>query len=228
MHIWHKTAIGYAYRALDWYREHGGPVDIANGAALVGSELCNAFRPSEAIEVLEPIVSADSALSEPAVVTAGAGLARAYLMALRDEEAAEMCERVIGPAERFGLTLTVVDTLITRGTALGNLGRMRAAPAWSRQIDSATCGSLGRSPVLSPRTSTATAGSMRERRCAMRFGTGSSCRRARCCGTSSATSPPVLSAVTPRPSIKHMTRCSGPSTMPTPSRKRRCRARGRG
>ncbi len=125
----HETAIGYAYRALDWYREHGGPVDIANGAALVGGELCNAFRPSEAIEVLEPIVSADSALSEPAVVTAGAGLARAYLMALRDEEAAEMCERVIGPAERFGLTLTVVDTLITRGTALGNLGRMHEAIA---------------------------------------------------------------------------------------------------
>jgi tetratricopeptide (TPR) repeat protein len=125
----HETAIGYAYRALEWYREHGDPVDIANGAALVGSALCNAFRPSEAIEVLEPIVSADSALSEPAVVTAGAGLARAYLMALRDNEAAELCDRVIGPAERFGLTPTVVDTLITRGTALGNLGRMHEAIA---------------------------------------------------------------------------------------------------
>jgi tetratricopeptide (TPR) repeat protein len=125
----HETAIGYAYRALDWYREYGDPVDIANGAALVGGELCHAFRAPEAIEVLEPIVSADSTLSEPAVVTAGAGLARAYLMALRDEEAAEMCDRVIGPAERLGLIPTIVDTLITRGTALGNLGRMHEAIA---------------------------------------------------------------------------------------------------
>jgi tetratricopeptide (TPR) repeat protein len=125
----HETAIGYAYRALDWYREHGDPVDIANGAALVGGELCHAFRAPEAIEVLEPIVTADSTLSEPAVVAAGAGLARAYLMALRDEEAAEMCDRVIGPAERFGLIPTIVDTLITRGTALGNLGRMHEAIA---------------------------------------------------------------------------------------------------
>jgi tetratricopeptide (TPR) repeat protein len=125
----HETAIGYAYRALDWYRERGSPVDIANGAALVGDDLCHAFRPSEAIDVLEPIVSADPALSEPAVATAGARLARAYLMALRDEEAAELCDRVIGPAERFDLTPTVVDTLITRGTALGNLGRMHEAIA---------------------------------------------------------------------------------------------------
>lgn len=125
----HETAIGYANQALDWYREHGDPVDIANGAALVGGELCHAFRALEAIEVLEPIVTADSTLSEPAFATAGAGLARAYLMALRDEEAAEMCDRVIGPAERFGLIPTIVDTLITRGTALGNLGRMHEAIA---------------------------------------------------------------------------------------------------
>ncbi|MCP3974369.1 MAG: hypothetical protein GY720_07745 [bacterium] len=125
----HELAIDYACKALDWYREHGDPADIANAAALVGEELCNAFRAPDAIEVLEPIVGADSDLTESAVVVAGSQLARAYLMALRDADAAAMTDRVIGPAERFDLIPIVVDTIITRGTALGNIGRMHEAIA---------------------------------------------------------------------------------------------------
>ncbi len=128
----HETAIGYAYQALDWYRTHGDPVDIAGAAARVGNELCHAFRALEAIEVLEPIVSADAALTEPCVVIAAAELARAYLMALRNTDAAQLGDRVMGPAERFELIPTIVGTLITRGTALGNLGRMHEAIALLR------------------------------------------------------------------------------------------------
>jgi class 3 adenylate cyclase/tetratricopeptide (TPR) repeat protein len=125
----HEIAIDYAYRALDWYRQHGAPGDVAGAAAVVGFELCHAFRALEAIEVLEPIVGADRALSEPAVVTAGAELARAYLMSLRDADAAAMGDLVIQQAERCDLIPTIVDTLITRGTALGNLGRLHEAIA---------------------------------------------------------------------------------------------------
>jgi tetratricopeptide (TPR) repeat protein len=125
----HETAVGYAYRALDWYQEHGGETEVVGAAALVGEELCNAFRAPEAIDVLEPIVAIDSAFTQPAFVSAGAQLARAYLMALRDEEAASMGDRIIGPAERLGLVPTIVNTLITRGTALGNRGRMHEAVA---------------------------------------------------------------------------------------------------
>ena len=125
----HETAIGYAYRAFDWYQERGTAADIAAAAALVGEELCHAFRALEAIEVLEPIVDADPSLSEPAVVAAAAGLARAYLMALRDREAADMGSRIMDPAERLGLLPIIVDGLITSGTALGNLGRMHEAIA---------------------------------------------------------------------------------------------------
>ena len=128
----YEAAVGYAYQALDWYREHGDSADIASAAALVGEELCYAFRAPEAIEVLEPIVGAELDLNEPAVVTAGAGLARAYLMTLRDEDAAGMGDRVIGPAERLNLIPTIVDALITRGTALGNMGRMYEAIALLR------------------------------------------------------------------------------------------------
>jgi tetratricopeptide (TPR) repeat protein len=83
--------------------------------------------PGDAIEILEPIVESEPALDQPAVVGAAAQLARAYLMALRDADAEAMADRVIGPAERLGLVPTIVDTLITRGTALGNLGRLAEA-----------------------------------------------------------------------------------------------------
>ncbi len=125
----HDAAIDHASSALDWYRDRGDSIEIAGAAELVGDVLCSAFRPGPAIEVLEPVLASQPTLSDPAVITAGAQLARAYLMALRDAEAATMADRVMGPAERCDLTPTIVDTLITRGTALGNLGRMHEAIA---------------------------------------------------------------------------------------------------
>ncbi|MCP4305378.1 MAG: AAA family ATPase [bacterium] len=128
----HQTAVGYATQAFDWYRTHGDADDIADAAALLGNWLCHAFRAPVAIEVLEPIVGADPGFSSPAVVGAASGLARAYLMTLRNREAAELGDRLMGPAERFGLLSTIVNTLITRGTALGNLGRLHEAIALLR------------------------------------------------------------------------------------------------
>ncbi|HSG67037.1 MAG TPA: hypothetical protein VLD39_18665, partial [Gammaproteobacteria bacterium] len=98
-------------------------------AALLGEVLCNAFRPEAAIEALEPVVETEATPVEPAAIAAGAQLARAYLMALRDADAAAMADRVMGPAERCDLIPTIVDLLITRGTALGNLGRTHEAIA---------------------------------------------------------------------------------------------------
>lgn len=138
----HETAVDHAARALDWSRSQGDAGGVAAAAALLGEVLCSAFLPGRAIEVLEPIMEGGSDLTEPAVITAGAQLARAYLMALRDAEAASMADRVMGPAERCALTATIVDTLITRGTALGNLGRtheaialLEAASAHAREHD---------------------------------------------------------------------------------------------
>jgi class 3 adenylate cyclase/tetratricopeptide (TPR) repeat protein len=128
----HDTAVDYACRALEWYRQNGDPTDVAAAAALVGNGLCHAFRATQAIEVLEPIVTADPHFSSPSVVDAAAELARAYLMSLRNSEAAELGDRIMGPAESFGLIPTIVNTLITRGTALGNLGRLHEAVALLR------------------------------------------------------------------------------------------------
>ncbi len=123
----HEVAIQHACRSLEWYRANGDEDEVADAARQVANVLSHAYRAPEAIRVLEPVVETYSSLESAASVAAAAELARAYLMALRDDDAAAMSNRVVAPAERLGLTDTIVDTLITRGTALGNLGRLHEA-----------------------------------------------------------------------------------------------------
>jgi tetratricopeptide (TPR) repeat protein len=125
----HDLAIDYACSALSWYQDHGDDEEIAEAARLVGFVLSHAFKAPEAIKVLEPVVAGDPSLARPSSVRAASELARAYLMSVRNQDAADMSDRVIGPAERFGLADTTIDVLITRGTALGNLGRLHEAVA---------------------------------------------------------------------------------------------------
>lgn len=125
----HEMAIDYARRALDWHQKSGSADSRAEAAWLLANVLSHGFKPTEAIMVLEPIIEADPELEATSTVRVAAELARAYLMALRDIEAAEMSDRTIARAEQLELDDTVVDTLITRGTALGNLGRFHEAIA---------------------------------------------------------------------------------------------------
>jgi class 3 adenylate cyclase/tetratricopeptide (TPR) repeat protein len=125
----HDDAVEYANRALDWYREYGDQGDVAAAAALVGEALCHAYRAAAAVDVLEPIVATQPLADDGSVIEAGAQLARAYLMTLRDEDAAAMSDHVLRHAERLDLVPTIVNTMITRGTALGNLGRLRESIA---------------------------------------------------------------------------------------------------
>ncbi len=120
-------AIDYARRALDWHKANGSAESIAEAAWLVANVSSHGFRPTGAIEALEPIVAADAEMVATSTVRAAAELARAYLMALRDSEAAETSERAITRAEQLGLGDTIVDIMVTRGTALGNLGRFHEA-----------------------------------------------------------------------------------------------------
>ena len=128
----HDTAVDYARRALEWHRGNGSTESVAEAAWLVGNLLCHAYRPAEAIVVLEPVVASDPEMVAASTVQAAAELARAYLMALQDSAAAEASDLAITRAEQLGLEDTIVDTLITRGTALGNLGRSHEAIALLR------------------------------------------------------------------------------------------------
>ncbi|MGI9648308.1 MAG: hypothetical protein ACR2OI_07290, partial [Acidimicrobiia bacterium] len=58
-----------------------------------------------------------------------AELARTYMLTASYEKSIEIAERVLLPAEQLELVPTVVDTLITRATALGSLGRPKEGVA---------------------------------------------------------------------------------------------------
>ena len=128
----HDVAIDLASDVLADRRAGGDPAEVADAAAVLARVLCTAYRPKDAIEVLEPLVTTDTVFDDEPIVRAGAQLSRAYLLALRDEESADVADRVAGAAERLAMTPTILDVMITRGTALGNLGRLHEAIALLR------------------------------------------------------------------------------------------------
>jgi tetratricopeptide (TPR) repeat protein len=86
-----------------------------------------AGRQSErALAVLEEAAAefADSA-PDPTYVALQAQLARAYFLRDQNERALEVAERVLAAAERRDLTAILADVLVTKGTALTNIGRIR-------------------------------------------------------------------------------------------------------
>jgi hypothetical protein len=62
--------------------------------------------------------------TDPAGITLGGQLARAYFLAgSADSRAIEVADRVLEAAEHADLVAIIADTLVTRGTALTNVGR---------------------------------------------------------------------------------------------------------
>ncbi|MFN8621831.1 MAG: hypothetical protein U0869_13955 [Chloroflexota bacterium] len=66
---------------------------------------------------------------DPSVVALQGQLARAYLMAGRERDALAATEPVLIAAERLDLVPVIADTLVSRGTSLTNLLRLREGPA---------------------------------------------------------------------------------------------------
>jgi class 3 adenylate cyclase/tetratricopeptide (TPR) repeat protein len=120
----HDDAEDRARKALVLELQQADRIGIANATALLGRVLLNAYRPDEALEVLEPAARdlADVA-AEPAVIALGGQLARAYFFLEQNQRAVEVADRVLAAAEHANLLAIVADTLITKGSALCNLGR---------------------------------------------------------------------------------------------------------
>ena len=103
-----SEAIGWPRRAI-----------VALGRALFGP-----FRTEQALAVLEPAAEEFADLGTDTIYVALLGqLARAYMMNGDSERSIEVSDRVLEMAERADLVAIVADTLVTKGTALGSLGR---------------------------------------------------------------------------------------------------------
>ncbi|HUO47163.1 MAG TPA: adenylate/guanylate cyclase domain-containing protein [Acidimicrobiia bacterium] len=115
----------YGRLALDHYRSEGDEAGEHRVVASLGFSYLEESLPHKAIEVLEPHLAKYEDLSaDPELARGAAMLARALLLNDRDAEAALAADQALPAAEALGLMPSVVDTLITKATAIGHPGRL--------------------------------------------------------------------------------------------------------
>jgi class 3 adenylate cyclase/tetratricopeptide (TPR) repeat protein len=120
----HDDAEGRARQALELEVEQAHRNGVAGATATLGRVILNAYRAAEALEVLEPAARDFADIpDDPAVIAMGGQLSRAYFFLEQNQRAIEVADQVLAAAEHANLLPIVADTLITKGSALCNLGR---------------------------------------------------------------------------------------------------------
>jgi tetratricopeptide (TPR) repeat protein len=120
----HEAADRHLRAAMEAQRSLGDRPGIAGATAALGRSLLQAFRTPDALALLEPAAAEFADLAtERAVIALGGQLARAYFLADDNRRAIEVADHVLEAAEHVDLAPIVADTLVTRGTSLGILGR---------------------------------------------------------------------------------------------------------
>ena len=120
----HDQAEALLRSALDLRRATGDRAAIARATAALASELTGIFRADAALQILEPAVLEFADLvGQAEMIAMRAQLARAWFMSGDNRRAIEVADSVLEAAEHSDLVAIVADALITKGSALGNLGR---------------------------------------------------------------------------------------------------------
>ena len=120
----HDQADALLRRAIELQRERGDRPATARAITALGRARFGPFRTEQALAVLEPAAEEFADLgADPAYVALLGQLARAYMMSVALDRSIQIADRVLAMAERADLVALVADTLVTKGTALGSLGR---------------------------------------------------------------------------------------------------------
>ncbi|HYM84237.1 MAG TPA: adenylate/guanylate cyclase domain-containing protein [Candidatus Dormibacteraeota bacterium] len=129
----HQQAETLLRRAVDLRRASGDRLGLARSASALGWSLLHAWQSIAAIETLGPVAGELLDLAgQPDYVALQAQLARARFMHQDWREAIEMSDAALEAAERRELVPLVADLLVTKGSALGSLGRVVEAIALLR------------------------------------------------------------------------------------------------
>ncbi|MGH8935067.1 MAG: AAA family ATPase, partial [Acidimicrobiia bacterium] len=128
-----EVAEDYARRAVEEHGTSGDRVGVVRSTRLLGSIALTTGHAERAAEILEAGLSEHQRGEDEAFVELTTELARAYLLSGRHSESAETVERALIAAERLELVPFITEALITRGTALGDLGRLREGAALLRE-----------------------------------------------------------------------------------------------
>ncbi len=120
----HDEAEVLLRRAVELQRGRGDRVACARAITALGRALFGPFRTEQALAVLEPAAEEFVDLGTDAAFIALLGqLARAYMMNMDLDRSIQVADQVLAVAERADLVALVADTLVTKGTSLGSLGR---------------------------------------------------------------------------------------------------------
>lgn len=115
-------------RAIELHRERGDRTGAAQATAALAEALLSAQRAEAAVALLEPASAEYADLSPDPVIAALDGLlAMAYNFKEEPHRAIEIAERVLETAEHRDLVAVLALALLTKGAALGTLGRLREA-----------------------------------------------------------------------------------------------------
>ncbi|HEX7527234.1 MAG TPA: hypothetical protein VF327_13050, partial [Gaiellaceae bacterium] len=110
--------------AIVLHRDLGDRPAVTRATAALGEALIGSYRTEQALAVLEPAADEFAALgTDPGFIALLGQLARAYMLHEEPARAVEVADRTLVAAERADLVGLVADTLVTRGSALGDLGR---------------------------------------------------------------------------------------------------------
>ena len=142
-------------RAVELRRALGEPDALASALARLGFLLINILRREAARAMLEEgaaeTLGSDGSVVGPGGVALLAQLSRAYFFAENHRRAIEVADRALVAGARLDLAPIVADLLITRGSALGALGRtyealgtIRAGIALADEIGLVSTGLRGR------------------------------------------------------------------------------------
>ncbi|MDQ3553534.1 MAG: hypothetical protein M3395_03875, partial [Chloroflexota bacterium] len=112
--------------AIASHRARGDASGVARATAQLASALLSGRRTDDAITLLEG-AQAESTLpgSDRGVIEQAAQLARAYMYKEEGDQAVQAADRALIMAERLDLLPIVADLLITKGSSLSGLGRLR-------------------------------------------------------------------------------------------------------
>jgi class 3 adenylate cyclase/tetratricopeptide (TPR) repeat protein len=129
----HERAEQSLRRALDLRRQSGDRLAAARTTVSLGETLLNARRHDEALSLLEAAATEHADLApDPVVAALGVKLAIAYVASEHAARALETVEPVLVAAEHRDLVEILAEALITKGGALGELGRLREALGLNR------------------------------------------------------------------------------------------------
>ena len=120
----YEAAEAHLVRATSIQRQFGDRAAIARATAALGRALLSGWRAPEALALLEPAADEFADLAaDPAGIALGGQIARAYFLTEDLRRAIEVADHVLEAAEHADLPAIAADTLVTKGTALGWLGR---------------------------------------------------------------------------------------------------------